>query len=538
MRTKGRYILSEKKKLESIIRDLPPVDTSSVHDRCTAAVKKAHRKIVVLDDDPTGTQVVHDVPVYTEWGLDDIRQAFLESDRMFFILTNSRGMSAAETVRVHQEIAARLLQVVRETQQDILLISRSDSTLRGHYPLETKVINDTWAAQGDSAFDGEIIVPFFSEGGRYTYENIHYVEQNGTLIPAAETEFARDRTFPYSKSNLCEWIGEKTEGASPAEDVCVFSVNDLRTLPAATHEEKLMSVSGFRKIVVNAVSYTDLELFIIPLMGAVLRGKKFLFRSAASLTKVLGLVSERDLLEHETLTDGQNNNGGLIVVGSYVEKTTSQLMDLFNLNDLDSFYSRVTAAISDLKSRGADIIIYYIHWGEEYQLVHNEAQGAIAQKLCDLGVDVIIGGHPHVVQDAEVLTSTADPSRKTLCFYSLGNYVSNQNRLTMDAGWESEYTENGLTVILTIRKYSNGQTMVTDVGIVPTWVHRYTDQTTWKNYHIIVPLPAATNSPGEYGLYASDFGVAHAEESYRQTTEQMKGVVEAFAQTVVLPTDD
>ena len=179
-----------------------------------------------------------------------------------------------------------------------------------------------------------------------------------------------------------------------------------------------------------------------------------------------------------------------------------------------------------------------IHWGEEYHLTHNEAQAAIAQKLCDLGVDVIIGSHPHVVEDAEVLTSTVDPGRKTLCFYSLGNYVSNQNRLTMDAGWDSEYTENGLTVILTVRKYSNGQTMVTNVEIVPTWVHRYTDSTTWQDYHVIVPLPAAVNSPGEYGLYASDFGLAHAEVSYRQTTEQMSGVVEAFAQTVILPTDD
>ena len=226
------------------------------------------------------------------------------------------------------------------------------------------------------------------------------------------------------------------------------------------------------------------------------------------------------------------------VNGIAIAAGDGELMDLFNLSDLDSFYSRASAAIADLKKQGADIIIYYIHWGEEYQLVHNEAQGAIAQKLCNLGVDVIIGGHPHVVQDAEVLTSTTDPSRKTLCFYSLGNYVSNQNRLTMDAGWDSEYTENGLTVVLTIRKYSNGQTMVTNVEIVPTWVHRYTDQTTWKNYHIIVPLPAATNSPGEYGLYASDFGVSHAETSYRQTTEQMRGVVEAFAQTVILPTDD
>ena len=244
----------------------------------------------------------------------------------------------------------------------------------------------------------------------------------------------------------------------------------------------------------------------------------------------LGILNSSDDLSYGAAPG--TVNGITIAAGD------SELMDLFNLSDLESFYARVSSAVADLKSQGADLIVYYIHWGEEYQLTHNEAQGEIAQKLCDLGVDVIIGGHPHVVQDAEMLTSTVDPERKTICFYSLGNYVSNQNRLTMDSGWESEYTENGLTVILTVRKYVGGQTMVSNVEIVPTWVHRYTDSTTWKNYHVIVPLPAAVNSPGEYGLYASDFGLAHAQESYRQTTEQMSGVVEAFAQTVILPTDD
>ena len=245
----------------------------------------------------------------------------------------------------------------------------------------------------------------------------------------------------------------------------------------------------------------------------------------------LGILNSTDDLSYGNVYPRSVN--GITIADGDVE-----LMDLFNLSELDAFYSRVTAAIEDLKANGADLIVYYIHWGEEYHLVHNENQGAIAQKLCDLGVDVIIGGHPHVVEDAEVLTSTVDPGRKTLCFYSLGNYVSNQNRLTMGDLNASEYTENGLTVILTIRKYSNGQTMVTNVETVPTWVHRYTDSATWKNYHVIVPLPAATNAPGEYGLLASDFGVTHAEEAYRMTVEQLGGITEAFAQTVILPTDD
>ncbi len=246
----------------------------------------------------------------------------------------------------------------------------------------------------------------------------------------------------------------------------------------------------------------------------------------------LGVINSSDDLAHDGPSSPRTVNGIAIADGDV------ELMDLFNVGDLDGYYSHVEEAVRDLKAEGADLIVTYIHWGDEYQLVHNETQDAIAQKLCDLGVDVIIGSHPHVVQDAEVLTSTADPGRKTLCFYSLGNYVSNQNRLTMDPGWESEYTENGLTVILNIRKYSNGKTMVTDVKLDPTWVHRYTDGTTWKNYHIVIPLAEALNAPGEFGLYNSSFGVDHATAAYRMTEEQLEGVVEAFAATVSLPTGD
>ena len=229
--------------------------------------------------------------------------------------------------------------------------------------------------------------------------------------------------------------------------------------------------------------------------------------------------------------------------GNVLQGDDLERIDVFNLSLLDEFYARAEANIRDLKDSGADLIIYYIHWGEEYHFIHNDAQAEIAQKLCDLGVDVIIGGHPHVVEDAEMLTSTADPSHKTLCFYSLGNYVSNQNRLTMDSGWESEYTENGLTVRLTIRKYSNGETYVTKVETIPTWVHRYYDYDAGAMRHVIVPLPEAYQSPAEYGLTKSDFGTAHAEAAYTMTMEQMKGadgrsIVDAFAETVVLPAEN
>ncbi len=215
-----------------------------------------------------------------------------------------------------------------------------------------------------------------------------------------------------------------------------------------------------------------------------------------------------------------------------------ECLDIFNHSLLDEFYERVDGRIKELKNSGADLIVYYIHWGNEYYLEHNEVQEQIAQKLCDLGVDVIIGGHPHVIEDAEILTSSSDPSRKTLCFYSLGNLVSNQNRLTMGDTMNKEYTENGLMVKLTIRKYSTGECMVTEVETIPLWVHRYYNGEKGATSYDIIPLEAAIASPEEYGLYSSSFGLSNAAEAYRMTNAQLGGICEAFAQTVSLPYED
>jgi poly-gamma-glutamate synthesis protein (capsule biosynthesis protein) len=158
-------------------------------------------------------------------------------------------------------------------------------------------------------------------------------------------------------------------------------------------------------------------------------------------------------------------------------------------------------------------------------------QEQIANKLCDLGVDVIIGGHPHVVQDAEVLTSSVDPEHKTPCFYSLGNVVSNQNRLTMGDTMNKEYTENGLIVELTIRKYNDGRCIVSNVKTVPLWVHRYNTADYSLRYNII-PIEKALADPTGYGLYNSSFGFSHATEALKMTNATLAGFVNAFAEEI------
>ena len=208
-------------------------------------------------------------------------------------------------------------------------------------------------------------------------------------------------------------------------------------------------------------------------------------------------------------------------------------MNLYNLSLLDELYSEVEDVISAMRSEGADIIIAYMHWGSEYHIEHNRYQTTVAQALCDRGVDVIIGGHPHVIQEAEVLTSANDADHRTLCYYSLGNFVSNQNRRTLGDVQNSNYTEAGLMVTLTIRKYSTGETLVTKAESIPTFVHRYN---TDKGYaHEIVPLADALADPSKFGLDASSYGKKEAGEMYDLEVALLGDVVEAFNNSVVLP---
>lgn len=312
-----------------------PYDRAAVHARLHNALQRLCRKVVVLDDDPTGIQTVHDVYVYTDWRPESVRAGFDAQEPIFFILTNSRGLGEAQTRRAHCEIAQSVVQAARETKQDFVLISRSDSTLRGHYPLETQVLREELERLTDQTYDGEIILPFFLEGGRYTVDDVHYVQVGSQLVPAGETEFARDKTFGYRSSNLCEWIEEKTEGAYNAEDVVSISLDELRCCDYAAITHKLSNVGGFGKVIVNAVDYPDVEVFVTALIDAMNAGKRFLFRSAAGFTKVIGGVEDKELLTREELVNTRNKNGGLIVVGSHVHKTSQQLEALRGADFID-----------------------------------------------------------------------------------------------------------------------------------------------------------------------------------------------------------
>ncbi len=318
-----------------ILTSYKPIDEAAIDALLAKEIEANDKKIVVLDDDPTGVQTVHDISVYTNWDKESIKMGFEEENNLFYIMTNSRGFTAEQTTKAHHEIAAVVDEVSRETGKAYIFISRSDSTLRGHYPLETELLKADYEKYTGAQIDGEILCPFFKEGGRFTIDNVHYVKYGDELVPANETEFAKDKTFGYTAATMPEYVEEKTKGAYKAADVTCISLEDIHDVNIDKIEEQLMNVKDFNKIIINSVDYVDIKVFCVALYRAMAKGKVFMMRTAAGIVKVMGGVTDQPLLTREQMVVKETDNGGIIVVGSHTDKTTKQVESLKELTDIE-----------------------------------------------------------------------------------------------------------------------------------------------------------------------------------------------------------
>lgn len=215
-----------------------------------------------------------------------------------------------------------------------------------------------------------------------------------------------------------------------------------------------------------------------------------------------------------------DNPGSVALNGIPLNATAAQMTNTFAYGELDTFYTNLTQQLADMKADGAEATVLYIHWGDEYQMSANRYQKTIAQKLCDLGVDVIIGGHPHVVQPMELLTST-DGGHKTVCLYSMGNAVSNQRRGNSAQFPQQGYTEDGVLFSVTFAKYSDGTVLLESVDVLPLWVNMYVSATTGKNVYEILPLDN-TVTDWKTAMDLSDNSLAETKRSYERTMNLVK----------------
>lgn len=321
-------------------------------------LEKHPRSIVILDDDPTGTQTVQNIPVVTNWSEQTLEKELLQSP-VFFVLTNSRALQKKEAEELAATLGRRLKLLADKHGKKLIVISRSDSTLRGHYPGEVETL-----AKGLGMKEAKhALIPAFFEGGRYTYQDVHYVREGDEFIPAADTPFAKDNSFGYAHSNLRDYVLEKYGGGLHPDSISTVPIEALRT-NGTTDEFKSHCT------VVNATSHADLEAFAL---AALKSGENLVYRTAASFVNAISGQRPAPLLEKEDFQSA-HQTGALVVIGSYVPKTTAQLKILkskypaeYMELDVDSIFEddnlqqtllKKAAVIDGLLRNGSNVVLY------------------------------------------------------------------------------------------------------------------------------------------------------------------------------------
>lgn len=303
----------------AVLEGLPPAREVSAAE--VAARISGGPRLVVLDDDPTGTQTVADVPVLTSWSVEDVRWALRQDSSAFFVLTNTRSLSPEDAAARNREVVHALKEAAEAEDAGYVLASRGDSTLRGHFPLETDVL-----AEELGTVDGVVLVPAYIEAGRLTVDSRHWMRTADGLLPVGESEFARDATFGYRSSSLPEWVEEKTGGRVRADAVLRITLDDLRGGGPVHTARLLSSLSGGRTAVVDAVCDDDLRVLTLALAEAEENGARLLYRVGPSFVRARAGQAARAPLTPAQLRPLRGDAPhGLIVVGSHVALTTRQL---------------------------------------------------------------------------------------------------------------------------------------------------------------------------------------------------------------------
>ena len=314
-------------------------------------------RLVILDDDPTGIQTVHGCLLITQWDEATVRMALQHEQPFFYMLTNTRAMTREEAARVVRSAMETVLEVNREFGYRLIFISRSDSCLRGHFPLETDVMRRVLQEYGVKVWPKVPFCPALIEAGRVTIDGVHYMKDGERLIPVSETEFARDNVFAYHTSVLRDYIREK--GANPEE---------YQIVNAATYDE----LYTFTETLFNEIKDFD---------GAVV------IRSSSSLPKAMSGIADKPLLDRSILKE---DGVGCFIVGSHVQKTTRQLNALLAGQGVVGIEVDVERVLHDgdaLMQEGLTPVVYTSR--KEVRLTDADERQHLGQRISDFLVEMV-----------------------------------------------------------------------------------------------------------------------------------------------------
>ena len=351
------------KKLKQLPFEYQELDISAVREQFL----KSGKTIVVLDDDPTGTQTCYDVTVLTGWNVELIQEELEKKPSILFILTNSRSLSESDAIKLATEIGRNLKKAGEKSGREMIVISRSDSTLRGHFPAEV----DAVASALDTTEAVRVLIPSFLEGGRYTIDDIHYIAEKEELVPVSDTPFARDVVFGYQHADLKKWVEEKTRGRVRASQVSSISIEDIREGGPERVSEKLIACKQGATLIMNAASYRDLEVIAMGLMQAESAGKKLVYRTSATIVPIRAGMPSGKIYQPQHAVF---RVGHLVIVGSHVPKTTSQLSWLLEQGDYKSIEVNVAGILEaeEVSSKAEAIVQQTDGWiaGGENVVLH------------------------------------------------------------------------------------------------------------------------------------------------------------------------
>ena len=361
---------------------------------------------------------------------------------------------------------------------------------------ETVIATATISAQGDLLMHKPVFDTCRQSDGSYNFESLsRYVKDTVS-------------SFDYAMANLeTTFGGDKYKYQGNPEFNCPDPLIDS---VVDTGYDMLMTANNHAADTTNDGIVRTVDVIReagIPALGTQLNGDEPKY----SVVEINGIKVGMACYTYGYSVSGDGTKFSLNGLAQIPDNGT---VNFFMNNNPDKLYRLAEEHYADMKADGAEATMFFIHWGTEYQTTENATQNKMAQKLCDIGYDVIVGGHPHVVQPVELLESTVDPDHKTVCIYSLGNAVSNQRTGISDL-FPAGYTEDGALFTVTFEKYSDGQVYMVGTDVIPTWVnmHQYNGP---KEYNIL-PLIKDQEDQWQETFGLTDHHFTSCQKSYNRT---------------------
>lgn len=357
-----------------------------------------------------------------------------------------------------------------------------------------------------------------------TVSSAYVVNTGDIMVHSTQLDGARLSADNYDFSDFFKYIGKYMKKGD-------LSVGNLEVTfggtqsgaysgyPAFNTPDSLADTiksAGFNFLLTTNNHCYDTGLFGLKRTAQVVKEKGFSFIGTKetekdpeyTVKKVNGIKLGITAFTYETKCD---TAGRKSLNGNIVSADANELINSFSYERINEFYKEAQKIVKGMKNDGADKIIFYMHWGEEYQLKENTWQKSIAQELCNMGVDLIIGSHPHVVQPVALIHSESG-EHTAVCAYSMGNAISNQRQELMHPECTTGHTEDGMILSYKFDKLSDGSVVLSEFDIVPTWVNKYKG----KSGYIYSMIPLETqNSGSEFSLDSS--ALSRSQRSYERT---------------------